>query len=89
LFYQGSFGWAIFMLLWGVLLISSVDNILKPMLISRSSNLPFILGMIGVFGGVAAFGFVGIFIGPTLLAVSFNLIQQWEIRASSSDDLAK
>lgn len=89
LFYQGTVGWGIFMLLWGVLLISSVDNVLKPMLISRSSNLPFILGLIGVFGGVAAFGFVGIFIGPTLLAVTFNLIQQWEIRESSSDDSAK
>ncbi len=84
LFYQGSAGWGIFMLLWGVLLISSVDNVLKPLLISRSSNLPFVLGMFGVFGGVIAFGFVGIFIGPTLLAVAFNLSQQWTNPASTS-----
>ncbi len=77
LFYQGSMGWGIFMLLWGVLLISSVDNVVKPLLISRGSNLPFILVMFGVMGGVFAFGFIGIFIGPTLLAVGFSLMKKW------------
>jgi predicted PurR-regulated permease PerM len=77
LFYQGSVGWGIFMLLWGLLLISSVDNVLKPLLISRGSNLPFALVLFGVLGGVLAFGFVGVFIGPTLLAVGFNLVQEW------------
>lgn len=83
LFYQGSTGWGIFMLLWGLLLISSVDNVVKPLLISRGSNLPFILVMFGVMGGVLAFGFVGIFIGPTLLAVGFSLIQKWTARATN------
>jgi len=68
------------MLLWGFFLISSVDNVVKPMLISRGSNLPFILGLFGVMGGVFAFGFVGVFIGPTLLAVGFSLIQEWTTR---------
>ena len=77
LFYQGSMGWGIFMLLWGVFLISSVDNVVKPMLISRGSNLPFLLVMFGVMGGVLAFGFVGIFIGPTLLAAGFSLVQEY------------
>lgn len=76
LFQQGETGWAIFMLLWGVFLISSVDNIIKPLLISRGSSLPFLLVMLGVMGGVLAFGFVGIFIGPTLLAVGFSLIRK-------------
>ena len=76
LFYQGSTGWGIFMLLWGLLLISSVDNVVKPLLISRGSNLPFILVMFGVMGGVLAFGFVGIFIGPTLLAVGYSLMRK-------------
>lgn len=80
LFYQGSTGWGIFMLLWGLLLISSVDNVVKPLLISRGSNLPFILVMFGVMGGVLAFGFVGIFIGPTLLAVGFGLMRKWTVR---------
>jgi predicted PurR-regulated permease PerM len=82
LFYQGDTGWGIFMLLWGFFLISSVDNVVKPILISRSSNLPFILGLFGVMGGVFAFGFVGIFIGPILLAVGFSLIKEWAARDS-------
>jgi predicted PurR-regulated permease PerM len=77
LFTQGSTGWAIFMLIWGVVVISGVDNVVKPMLISRGSSLPFLLVLLGVLGGVLAFGFVGIFIGPTLLAVGFNLLQTW------------
>jgi len=77
LFFQGTVGWGIFMLLWGFLLISSVDNVIKPLLISRGSNLPFILVLFGVMGGVLAFGFVGVFIGPTLLAVGFSLLKEW------------
>lgn len=80
LFYQGTVGWGIFMLLWGFFLISSVDNVVKPLLISRGSNLPFILGLFGVMGGVLAFGFIGVFIGPTLLAVGFSLMQEWTTR---------
>jgi predicted PurR-regulated permease PerM len=80
LFYQGSVGWGIFMLLWGFFLISTVDNVVKPFLISRGSHLPFILVFFGVLGGVIAFGFVGIFIGTTLLAVGFSLMQEWTTR---------
>lgn len=80
LFYQGSLGWGIFMLLWGFFLISGVDNVVKPMLISRGSNLPFILGVFGVMGGLVAFGFVGVFIGPTLLALGFSLARAWAER---------
>jgi predicted PurR-regulated permease PerM len=83
LFYQGETGWGIFMLLWGFFLISSVDNVIKPILISRTSNLPFVLGLFGVMGGVLAFGFVGIFIGPILLAVAYSLIKEWVARYSA------
>ena len=77
LFYQGNIGWGIFMLLWGFFLISGVDNVVKPMIISRGTNLPFVLGLFGVMGGLIAFGFVGVFIGPTLLAVGFSLLREW------------
>lgn len=80
IFYQGSVGWGIFMLLWGFFLISSVDNVVKPILISQGSKLPFILVLFGVMGGVLAFGFVGVFIGPTLLALGLNLVQLWGAR---------
>lgn len=77
LFGQGQAGWGIFMLVWGFFLISGVDNVVKPMLISRGSDLPFLLVLLGVLGGVFAFGFVGLFIGPTLLAVGFSLLRDW------------
>ncbi len=69
--------WGIFLLLWGFFVVSSVDNVLKPILISRGSDLPFILVMLGVFGGVVAFGFIGVFLGPVLLALGFVLIKEW------------
>ena len=77
LYFQGSTGWAIFMILWGLLVVSMVDNVLKPMIISHGSNLPFMLVLLGVLGGAAAFGFVGIFLGPTLLAVGYRMVNEW------------
>ena len=77
LFVQGSAGWAIFMGLWGLLVVSMVDNVLKPMIISHGSHLPFMLVLLGVLGGAAAFGFVGIFLGPTLLAVGYRMVNEW------------
>ncbi|MYM88216.1 AI-2E family transporter [Rugamonas sp. FT82W] len=77
LFSEGRTGWGVFMLVWGFFVISGVDNVVKPMLISRGSSLPFILVLLGVMGGVLAFGFVGLFIGPTLLAVGLGLLRNW------------
>ena len=77
LFSQGATGWGVFMLVWGVAVVSSVDNFIKPMIISRGSNLPFILVLLGILGGVVAFGFIGVFLGPTLLAVGYSLLQEW------------
>ncbi|KQZ39949.1 AI-2E family transporter [Duganella sp. Root1480D1] len=77
LFSQGMTGWGIFMLIYGTVVISGVDNVVKPILISRGSSLPFALVLLGVMGGVLAFGFVGLFIGPTLLAVALGLLRNW------------
>jgi predicted PurR-regulated permease PerM len=77
LFWQGQVGMGIFMLVWGFFVISGVDNILKPYLISRGGNLPLVVVLLGVFGGILAFGFMGLFLGPTLLAVAYNLISDW------------
>jgi predicted PurR-regulated permease PerM len=71
------FGWGAFVLIWGVAVVSSADNVLKPLIISHGSNLPFILVLLGVLGGVIAFGFLGVFLGPTLLAIGFALIHDW------------
>jgi len=70
-------GMGVFMLIWGVLAISSVDNILRPFLISQGSKMPFALIFCGVIGGALAFGLVGVFLGPTLLAVAYRLIDEW------------
>src|SRR5439155_23953840 len=64
-------GWRIFVLLWGVLVVSTIDNIIKPLIISHGSDLPFVLVLLGVLGGVVAFGFIGVFLGPVLLAVGY------------------
>jgi predicted PurR-regulated permease PerM len=77
LFAQDKPGLGIFMLLWGGLGISSVDNFLRPYLISQGSKMPFVLIFCGVIGGALAFGLVGVFLGPTLLAVAFRLIEEW------------
>jgi predicted PurR-regulated permease PerM len=77
LFSQGETGWSIFMLVWGFFGISGVDNVVRPMLISRGSSLPFLLTLLGVLGGVIAFGFIGLFIGPVLLAVGYSLLSGW------------
>jgi predicted PurR-regulated permease PerM len=70
-------GWGIFMVLWGLLGISSIDNLVRPIIISQGNKMPFILIFMGVVGGALAFGFIGVFLGPTLLAVSFRLVEEW------------
>ena len=77
LYDSGQTGWAIFMVLWGVFGISSVDNFVKPILISRTSSLPLLLIVVGIFGGVLVFGFIGLFLGPMLLALGQVLIGEW------------
>ena len=77
LFAQGSVGWGIFMIAWGLLAVSSIDNFIKPYLISRASSLPLLLILLGVFGGIVAFGFIGVFIGPPMLAIGLTLMQLW------------
>jgi predicted PurR-regulated permease PerM len=77
LFNQDEIGWAIFMALWGFFGISGIDNVVKPLLISRGANLPFALVLLGVFGGVLAFGFIGVFLGPIFLAVGWGVGQWW------------
>lgn len=77
LYDQGQTGWAIFMAVYGLAVISSVDNVVKPILISRTASLPILLIALGVFGGVLAFGFIGIFLGPVILALALTLVDNW------------
>jgi len=75
--WKGDYTYAVFLGVWGTFIISGVDNVLKPYLISRGGNLPLVIVLLGVFGGLLAFGFIGLFIGPTLLAVAYSLLTDW------------
>ena len=77
LYMQGEPGWAIFMVIWGAAVISSIDNFLKPLLIARGSTLSLALIFLGVLGGVLAFGFIGVILGPVLLALGVSLGRAW------------
>jgi predicted PurR-regulated permease PerM len=77
LYLQGDTGWAIFMVIWGAVVISSIDNFLKPLLIARGSTLSLGLIFLGVLGGVLAFGFIGVILGPVLLALGVALGRAW------------
>ncbi|PZE10840.1 AI-2E family transporter [Pseudomonas sp. 57B-090624] len=77
LFWHGDYGYGVFLAIWGFFIISGVDNVLKPYLISRGGNLPLVVVLLGVFGGILAFGFMGLFLGTTLLAVAYSLISDW------------
>ncbi|MBR0669716.1 AI-2E family transporter [Neoroseomonas soli] len=74
---QGQTGWGIFMGLYGVLVISSVDNVIRPWAIARGADLPLLLTLLGALGGVLAFGFLGLFLGPVVLAVGFTLMLEF------------
>ena len=73
----GEIEWGIFMGLWGFFLVSTVDNVIRPYFISLGSALPLLLVFLGVLGGIVAFGLLGVFIGPTLLAVGYTMMREW------------
>jgi predicted PurR-regulated permease PerM len=84
LFVKVGVGWGIFMVVWG-LMVSSIDNVVKPMIISQGSEMPFILILLGVLGGAAAFGLIGVFLGPTLLALGLRLLKEWTAARASEE----
>ncbi len=83
---SGQTGWGIFMLVWGGVVISSADNFIRPYFIARGAKLPFLLTMLGVLGGAIAFGLLGVFLGPVLLAVGYTLVQEWSNRREATPD---
>ena len=65
------------LLLWGFLAVSTVDNVIRPLVISGASRVPFLVVLFGVLGGLSAFGAVGLFLGPVILAVLLSVWQAW------------
>lgn len=76
LYWSGESTWAGVLLVW-TLIVGSIDNIIRPILIKKGANLPLLLIFTGVVGGLIAFGLVGIFIGPVVLAVTYTLLAAW------------
>jgi predicted PurR-regulated permease PerM len=68
--------WGTVMVVWS-LVTASLDNFLRPLLIRRGADLPLLLIFAGVLGGLLAFGIIGLFIGPVVLAVTYTLLQAW------------
>ncbi len=76
MYWSGDTGWATFLLVWS-LVVGTLDNFLRPMLIKRGADLPLMLIFAGVIGGMFGFGLIGIFVGPVVLAVTWTLMLAW------------
>jgi len=87
LYNTGATGWAIGLLIWAIF-VGTMDNFLRPALIKRGADLPFILIFAGVIGGMLSFGPIGLFVGPVLLAVAYTLLDAWVMERSSTTDSA-
>jgi predicted PurR-regulated permease PerM len=76
LYWSGSPGWGTFLVVVAVIA-GTLDNVLRPFLIKKGADLPLLLIFIGVIGGLIAFGLIGIFVGPLVLAVTYTLLNAW------------
>lgn len=76
LFWKGDIAWGTVLLIWSVL-VGFLDNFLRPWLIKRGADLPILLILVGVIGGLLAFGVIGLFVGPVTLAVAYTLLDAW------------
>ncbi len=77
LFINGETAAAVGLFLWGALVVSWVDNLIRPIMISGPTRIPFLLVFLGVLGGVNAFGLIGLFLGPVILAVALAIWREW------------
>ena len=84
LWWQGTTGWFVALLIWTIV-VGSLDNILRPILIKRGADLPLLLIFAGVIGGLFAFGLLGLFVGPVLLAVAYTLLHSWVSEEPDTD----
>jgi predicted PurR-regulated permease PerM len=90
LFWQDQTLWGSIMIVW-TMFVGTIDNFIKPFLIKKGADLPLILIFAGVLGGLFAFGIIGLFIGPVVLAVTYTLLSAWVVgdiseEAAASDE---
>jgi len=84
LYWTGETMWGTLLVIWSILL-STMDSIVRPLLIRRGAHLPVLLLLAGVVGGLIAFGLVGIFLGPVVLAVAYTLLLSWMAEVKMPD----
>jgi predicted PurR-regulated permease PerM len=77
LFYLGQNGWGTFLLLWTLIVVANADSVIRPAIISRGANLPISVVLLGVLGGLATAGILGLFVGATVVGVFFTMIRDW------------
>jgi predicted PurR-regulated permease PerM len=77
LIYKGEIGWGIFLFIWSFTVVGNIDTFIRPMLISRGAKIPFLVVLLGVLGGLAAGGILGLFVGATLLSVFYTMLREW------------
>ena len=73
----------VILLVWGLLLVHPIDNVLRPLLISNATHVPLVVVMFGAIGGIAAWGLIGVFAGPVVLAIGLAIWREW----AAEDDL--
>lgn len=73
------------LLLWCVLVVSWIDNLIRPLVIGHATRVHFLLVMFGVLGGLGAFGLVGLFVGPVILAVLAAIWREWQVSQDHAD----
>jgi predicted PurR-regulated permease PerM len=88
LFWTGSTGWGLLLIVWSILIGPVLKNVFRPILIKKGADLPLLLVLAGVLGGLIAFGLVGIFIGPMVLAVSYRLLEAWVTEELAEPELS-
>lgn len=85
LFFSNEIKNCVILLLWGLCVVSSIDNVIKPVFISEGSRIHMLLVFIGLFGGLFAWGFLGVFVGPLLLSLGMFLLDIYHNIVKSSD----
>ena len=87
LYWSGQNLWGTVLLVWSIL-VGSLDNFLRPILIKKGADLPLLLIFAGVIGGLLGFGLIGIFVGPVVLAVTYTLFEAWIEDALGKEETA-
>jgi predicted PurR-regulated permease PerM len=88
LYWSGESAWGTFLLVWTIVA-GTMDNFLRPVLIRKGADLPLLLVFAGVIGGLIAFGLIGIFVGPVVLAVAEALLRAWIDADTKQDEITE